>query len=266
MDRRSNRNNRQSRSRVQRSNVDNSRISRDKRRKQQLPFYQKNGFIISMIIAVIVLIVAGFIIWRINSTPSNTNSKSNNIEAVKPSKKHTKKKPSTSKKTKKSEKQAEQKVKDETKNETKTDDTKKAESAASKIQNAGSYNKLTYKTDWYTFKISNDVKLVKNANGDASLLVKYTYTNNTQTPENPQKVQANAITLKQDDKVLTATSATGDYAALVNATNTQSVQPGANFDGALLVKVNNTDSDVNMYFKNIKTDAELDTMQPFKLK
>ncbi|WP_164509442.1 DUF5067 domain-containing protein [Companilactobacillus jidongensis] len=272
MDRRTNRenrkrssntqnNNRDSNSRVQRnmeqSTTSNSRSARGAVRRQNTPFYQKNSFIISMIIAAIVIIVVGLIIWRVNVS-KNTAPKSNNIEKVQSSKKTTPKK-----KAKKSTKQAAQKATDETKD--KAAD-KKADSKTNSVNNAGTYNKLSYDTDWFTFKISNDVKLVKDANGDAALLVKYNYTNKTQTPEIPQQVQANSIILKQDDKQLDPTSATGDYADLVNASNTQQVQTGKNFDGALLVKVNNTDSDVNMYFRNIKTNDLMDTMQPFKLK
>ncbi|WP_125565701.1 DUF5067 domain-containing protein [Companilactobacillus insicii] len=257
-------NNSQSRSsrNMQRSNNQGNNLSRSDRgsmRRQNMPFYQKNSFIVSMIIAAIVVIVAGIMIWRVN-TSRDTTSKPNNIEKVKPSKKKTAKKATTKKKA---EKQNPQKAKDETKD--KPND-QKEETKENSVNNPGTYNKLSYNTDWFTFKLSNDVKLVKNANGEASLLVKYNYTNKTQSAQIPQQVQANSIILKQDDKQLEPTSATGDYADLVNATNTQQVQPGKSFDGALLVKVNNTDSDVNMYFRNIKTNDLMDTMQPFKLK
>lgn len=274
MDRRTNRENRKrssntqnnnhnSQSRVQRnmerSSAPNSRSARGSIRRQNTPFYQKNSFIISMIIAAIVIIVAGLIIWRVNAS-KDTAPKSNNIEKVQSSKKSTPKKKA---KAKKPTKQAAQKATDETKD--KQAD-KKNDSKENSVNNAGTYNKLSYDTDWFTFKISNDVKLVKDANGEAALLVKYNYTNKTQTAQIPQQVQANSIILKQDDKQLDPTGATGDYAGLVNASNTQQVQPGKSFDGALLVKVNNTDSDVNMYFRNIKTNDLMDTMQPFKLK
>ncbi|WP_334329058.1 DUF5067 domain-containing protein [Companilactobacillus sp. HBUAS59699] len=276
MDRRTNRENRNKRSNntpsrsqrnVQqreqsRSNniTGSSRAARGAKRRQNMPFYQKNSFIISMIIAAIVVIAAGVIIWRVNAS-KKTTSEPNNIEKVQSSKKKTPKKAA---KKKKAEKQEAQKAKNET-NDTNNNE-QKNDSKDDSINNAGTYNKLSYDTDWFTFKLSNDVKLVKNANGEASLLVKYNYTNKTQTAQVPQQVQANYIILKQDDKQLEPTSATGDYADLINATNTQQVQPGKSFDGALLVKVDNTDSDVNMYFRNIKTNDLMDTMQPFKLK
>nr|WP_083483566.1 DUF5067 domain-containing protein [Companilactobacillus nantensis] len=133
------------------------------------------------------------------------------------------------------------------------------------MKNPGTYNDLTYDTDWYTFKISNEVKLIKDANGDAALLVKYNYTNKTNNNEVPQQVQNNAIMLKQDGKQLAATTATGDNAAIVNSSNNGQVQPGKSFDGALLVKVGSTTSEVTMYFKNIQTNAWLDSTQPLKL-
>ncbi|APX71115.1 DUF5067 domain-containing protein [Companilactobacillus allii] len=265
MNTRSGKNNNKNNQRYPQKNIENSRLSRDKRRRKQLPFYKKNGFIITTIIVVIIVVVAAFIIWNVNEKSDNKTVE-NNIQKVSPTKKTTEKKPKAVEK--KSKKQADQKVKDETKNsdESKSSDNEQSTDTSNDIKNPGSYDNLVYKTDWYTFKFSNDVKLVKDANGDAALLVKYTYTNNTQSAENPQKVQANDITLKQDDKALSPTSPTGDYADLVNATNSQSVKTGDSFDGALLVKVDNTDSNVNMYFKNVQTNADLDTMQPFKLK
>ncbi len=134
------------------------------------------------------------------------------------------------------------------------------------IKNAGTYTDLTYDTDWYTFEISNDVKLVKDSNGDAALLVKYNYTNKTQSNEIPQRVQNTAIMLKQDNQQLTATTASGEYSTIVNSSNNGLVQPNKSFDGALLVKVKDTDSEVTMYFKNIQTNDWLDTTQPLKLK
>lgn len=272
MDRRTNRENRNKhsnsnnvQSRTQRNTQQNSRMTgssraaRGAKRRQNMPFYQKNSFIVSMIIVAIIVIVAGIITWRANAS-KDTTTKTNNIEKVQPSKKTASKKPKIKKKA---EKQEAQKAKNET-NDNNND--QKTDSKDDSINNAGTYNKLSYDTDWFTFKLSNDVKLVKNSNGEASLLVKYNYTNKTQTAQVPQQVQANYIILKQDDKQLDPTSATGDYADLVNASNTQQVQPGKSFDGALLVKVNNTDSDVDMYFRNIKTNDLMDTMQPFKLK
>ena len=93
-------------------------------------------------------------------------------------------------------------------------------------------------------------------------MVKYNYTNKTNSNEVPQQVQNNAIMLKQNDQQLSPTTATGDNASLINSTNNGQVLPGKSFDGALLVKVNDTTSEVTMYFKNIQTNAWLDSTQP----
>lgn len=210
-------------------------------------------------ILVVVLLIGLFIFWRVNdSGNSNSAQSSHKIEKVK--KQTTTKKKST-KKAKKT-----TKAKKVTKEQPAAKVTKEPEQKqAATIKNPGSYDNLTYDTDWYTFKISNEVKLIKDANGDAALLVKYNYTNKTNNAEVPQQVQNNAIMLKQDGQQLSATTATGDNATIVNSSNSGQVQPGKNFDGALLVKVNSTTSEVTMYFKNIQTNNWLDSTQPLKL-
>jgi len=238
---------------------DRSHMTRESLRRKRLPFYKKKSFIFSVIL-LIVIIIGIFAFWKVNSSKdTHSTQPSHKIEKVTSKKKATKKKPA--KKVKKANKA--QKV---TKENPAKKVTKEPEKPATvKIQNAGSYNDLTYDTDWYTFKISNEVKLIKDANGDAALLVKYNYTNKTKSPEVPQKVQANAIMLKQDGQQLNPTTATGDNAEIVNSSNNGLVQTGKNFDGALLVKVNSTTSEVTMYFKNIETNNWLDSTQPLKL-
>ncbi|WP_338232027.1 DUF5067 domain-containing protein [Companilactobacillus muriivasis] len=235
-----------------------SRMTREALRRKRSPFYKKKSFIIPLIL-VIIIVIGIFTFWKINSS-NNTNSTqpSHKVEKV-TSKKSTKKK--TTKKAKKN----------EPKKVTKDQPAQKVEKqpeqkqTAPQIKNPGTYDNLTYDTDWYTFKISNEVKLIKDANGDAALMVKYNYTNKTNNNEVPQQVQNNAIMLKQDGKQLSATTATGDNAAIINSSNNGQVQPGKSFDGALLVKVNSTTSEVTMYFKNIQTNAWLDSTQPLKL-
>lgn len=245
---------------MKRQNGNNrTRMTREALRRKRLPFYKKNSFIISIFLILIVLIGL-FVFWKAN-TSHNTDSTqpSHKVEKVK-AKKPAKKK--TTKKAKQSNK-AQKVTKEQPAKQVEKQPEKKP--AAPQIKNAGTYSDLTYDTDWYTFKISNEVKLIKDANGDAALLVKYNYTNKTNNNEVPQQVQNNAIMLKQDGKQLSATSATGDNAAIVNSSNNGQVQPGKSFDGALLVKVNNTISEVTMYFKNIQTNDWLDSTQPLKL-
>jgi len=237
---------------------DKSRMTRESLRRKKSPFYKKKSFIISIFL-LIIIIIGIFAFWKANSSKdTHSTEPSHKVEKVSPkktTKKKTVKKAKTVKKT--------PTVKKEN---PATKVTKEPEKPATvKIQNAGSYNDLTYDTDWYTFKISNEVKLIKDANGDAALLVKYNYTNKTKSAEVPQKVQANSIMLKQDGKQLNPTTATGDNANLVNTSNNGLVQTGKNFDGALLVKVNSTTSEVTMYFKNIETNNWLDSTQPLKL-
>lgn len=239
-----------------------SRMTREAFRRRKQPFYKKKSFLISIIL-ILVIIIGLFIMWKVNS--SNNNSTENTeptehkIEKVK-QKKTTKKKKSTKKSTKT--KQAEKVTKEQPEQKVQKQEEPKQQI---KIQNLGTYNDLVYDTDWYTFKISNEVKLIKDANGDAALMVKYNYTNKTNNNEIPQQVQNNAIMLKQNDKQLSPTTATGDNASLINSTNNGQVLPGKSFDGALLVKVNDTTSEVTMYFKNIQTNAWLDSTQPLKL-
>lgn len=246
-----------------RSQNDNnrSRMTREALRKKHLPFYKKKSFIISLFL-VLVILIGIFIFWKANSTKPSAHSTqpSHKIEKVTPKKKVTKKKKATKKKT--------TEPKKVTKEEDKTQEATpqpKVSPKANPIKNAGSYNNLTYDTDWYTFKISNEVKLVKDANGNAALMVKYNYTNKTQSTETPQKVQQNAIMLKQDGQELSPTSPKGDDASLVTTSNNGLVQPNKSFDGAMLYKVNSTDSEVTMYFKNIQSNGWLDTTQPLKL-
>lgn len=242
-------------------------MTRESYRRKRTPFYKRKPFIISLII-IIILIIGILFFWKISSNNNHTDTvqPSHKIEKVK-SKKETKPKPSkkkTNKKTKKQKKANEITAKQQDSDNVKKDDQQKK--TTNQIKNAGTYDNLTYDTDWYTFKISNDVKLIKDANGDAALLVKYNYTNKTQNNEIPQRVQNNAIMLKQDNQQLTATNAKGDYSTIISSSNNGLVQPSKNFDGALLVKVKNTDSEVTMYFKNIQTNGWLDNTQPLKLK
>lgn len=249
------------------NNNSNRNLTRESLRRKRTPFYKRKPFIISLIL-VIILIIGLLIFWKSSSNNDKTHSTqpSHKIEKVKP-KKETKKKTSKKTTTKKPKKQkaANEITAKQQENDNKQNNNEQKKTT-NQIKNAGTYNDLTYDTDWYTFKISNDVKLIKDSNGDAALLVKYNYTNKTQNNEIPQRVQNTAIMLKQDNQQLTATTAKGDYATIVNSSNNGLVQSGKNFDGALLVKVNNTDSDVTMYFKNIQTNGWLDTTQPLKLK
>ncbi|KRN99253.1 hypothetical protein IV57_GL000475 [Companilactobacillus kimchiensis] len=231
-------------------------MTREALRRKRVPYYQKKSFIIS-IVSLVIILIGIFVIWKANSSKdTHSTQPSHKIEKVKPKKTEKKKvtKKANKPKTVKKENPAQQVTKEPEK-----------KPATVKIQNAGSYNDLTYDSDWYTFKISNEVKLIKDSNGDAALLVKYNYTNKTKSAEVPQKVQSNAIMLKQDGQQLSAVTATGDNAALIDSSNNGLVQPEKNFDGALLVKVNSTTSEVTMYFKNIETNNWLDSTQPLKL-
>lgn len=212
-------------------------------------------------IFLVIIIIGVVAIWTSKpAKDTHSTQPSHKIEKVKPKKKTTKKATKKVKKTNKA-----QKVTKENPAKEVTKEPEKKADTTNQIKNAGSYDNLTYDTDWYTFKISNEVKLIKDANGDAALLIKYNYTNKTQTNQVPQKVQANGIMLKQDGQQLNPTSASGDNATLVNSSNNGIVQPGKSFDGALLVKVNSTTSEVTMYFKNIQTNDWLDSTQPLKL-
>lgn len=245
---------------MKRQNGNNqSRMTRETLRRKRKPFYKKKPFIIS-IICLIVILIGIFTFWKMNSSNNTSSTQpSHKIEKVKSKKKTTKKKTKTAKKTPAKQVQKENPAKQVTK------EPEKKQATTNKITNAGSYSDLTYDTDWYTFKISNEVKLIKDSNGDAALLVKYNYTNKTNSAEVPQQVQNNAIMLKQDGQQLSATTATGDNQTLISSSNNGLVQPGKNFDGALLMKVNSTTSEVTMYFKNIETNNWLDSTQPLKL-
>lgn len=250
-----------------RNSNSNKNMTRESFRRKRTPFYKRKPFIISLIL-IIILIIGLLIFWKSSSSKDNTHATqpSHKIEKVKP-KKETKKKSTKKKSVKKAKKQ---KAADEITAKQQENDNKQKDDQQKKttnqIKNAGTYTDLTYDTDWYTFKISNDVKLIKDSNGDAALLVKYNYTNKTQNNEIPQRVQNTAIMLKQNNQQLTATAAKGEYATIVNSSNNGLVQPNKSFDGALLVKVKDTDSEVTMYFKNIQTNDWLDTTQPLKLK
>lgn len=238
------------------NNNNQTRMTREAFRRRKKPFYKKKAFLISIFLILIILIGL-FVIWRTNANDNDNKQTDHKIEKVKPQKKTKKKKtPKKAEKTKKvTKEQPEQKVQKQ----------EEPKQQPAQIKNAGTYNDLVYDTDWYTFKISNEVKLIKDANGDAALMVKYNYTNKTNNTEIPQKVQNNAIMLKQNDKQLSSTTATGDNAAIINASNNGQVLPGKTFDGALLVKVDDTTSEVTMYFKNIQTNAWLDSTQSLKL-
>ncbi|WP_099974421.1 DUF5067 domain-containing protein [Lactobacillus terrae] len=228
--------------------MDNSKLpSRRSMRKRKQPFYKKRSFLISLIVVIFIIVVGGLTYYF------NHDNKTNDTQVENVQKNKSKPK----KNTKKSAKQADANV---------TDDTQSDNSTSSEIKNAGTYNALTYKSDWFTFKISNDVKLVKDASGSPALLIKYNYTNKTNSKQTPQVVQANYMVIKQDGVELQPTTAASDYADIVNGSNNGLVLPNQSFDGALLVKVNDTETQVNMYFKNIKTNELLDTNQPFNLK
>jgi cytoskeletal protein RodZ len=228
-------------------------MTRGQYRKQRKPFYKKAPFIITLVV-ILIAIVAGIWYWGAgNAHKKNAESNPDKIEKVQ-SNKSTKKKKSTSKSAA---------SKTAAKDDSKSDDNN-AESKKS-ISNPGSYNNLDYKSDDFEFKISNDVKLVKDTTGGSALLIKYTYTNKTDKNQIPQKIQSANMILKQNDKELVPTGGDGDYSATVSESNMNEVKPGASFDSALLVGVSDTNTDVNMYFMNIETHKYLDTMQPFKL-
>lgn len=226
-------------------------MTRSQYRKTHQPFYKKTPFIVTLIV-IILAIIAGIVFWSVsNSHKDEPKQSSDNVENVQ------------------SNKSAENNSTDpaESQNVTKDDNKSDGQKTEKKrtYDNPGSYNHLDYKSDDFEFKISNDVRLVKDANGDSALLVKYTYTNKTDSNQVPQKVQAENMILKQGDQVLAPTGGDGDYSETVNKSNLNEVKPGESFEGALLVKVNDPNADVNMYFKNIETKQDLNTMQPFKL-
>lgn len=231
-------------------------MTRGQYRKQHQPFYKKAPFIITLVV-ILIAIIAGIIYWSTSNTHKNNAEKDpDRVENVSSNKTTDKKKNST--------KSADSKTvsKDDAnskKSEDKKDETKKSYS------NPGSYDNLDYKTDNFEFKIANDVKLVKDTNGSPALLIKYTYTNKTKKDQIAQKVQYDNMILKQNNEELVPTGGDGDYSSLVSQSNMNQVKPGQSVDGALLVKVNDANADVDMYFKNIQTNQYLDTMQPFKL-
>ncbi|MCH4010221.1 DUF5067 domain-containing protein [Companilactobacillus sp.] len=229
-------------------------MTRGQYRKTHRPFYKKAPFIITLAV-ILIAIIGGILYWRAGNTHKNDAQRDpNKVENVSSSK-STKKKSSKTKSAK-----SQQVAKEDSK--AKSDDKK---SDAKTYSNTGSYNNLDYKSDDFEFKIKNDVKLVKDSTGASALLIKYTYTNKTKDNQIPQKVQSENMILKQNDQVLIPTGGDGDYAGMVNSSNLTEVKPGDSFDGALLVKVNDDSTDVNMYFKNIQTHQDLSTMQPFKL-
>jgi len=241
----------------------NSNLTRRAFRNRKKPFYKKKSFITIISLLLVCLIGGG--IYFFNNSKSDATPKVENKASSKKTDIKLKKVTPKKKTTDKPKKQDPQTVKDETKAEEKKDETKNAGSDDKWIKNAGTYNELSYTSDWFAFKLSNDVKLVKDANGDAALMINYNYTNKTQSPQNPSQIQSKYMILKQDDQQLSATQATGDHAGIVNSSNNDQVQPGKSFDGALLVKVNSTDDDVIMSFLNIQTNQPIQTTQPFKL-
>ena len=228
-------------------------MTRSQYRKTHEPFYKKAPFIITLIV-IILAIIAGFIYWGVSSShkdePKQSSDKVENVQSNKPTDNSS------------TQSAASQNVKKDG-DKTKSDDNKSEKKRT--YSNTGSYNNLDYKSDDFEFKLSNDVRLVKDANGDSALLIKYSYTNKTDSNKVPQHVQAENMILKQGDQVLSPTGGDGDYSDTVNKSNLNEVKPGESFDGALLVKVNDPNADVNMYFKNIETKQDLNTMQPFKL-
>lgn len=241
----------------------NSNLTRRAYRNRKKPFYKKKGFITIISLLIVCLIGGGVYFFN------NKSNEEPKVEHKASSKKtHIKLKKVTPRKksAEKVKKQDPQSVKDETKSDEKKDDAKgNAGSDDKSIKDPGSYNELVYTSDWFTFKLSNDVKLIKDANGDPALMINYNYTNKTQSPQNPSQIQSKYMILKQNDQQLSATQATGDNAGIIDSSNKDQVQPGKSFDGALLVKVNNTDDDVIMSFLNIQTNEPIQTTQPFKL-
>ncbi|WP_125768999.1 DUF5067 domain-containing protein [Companilactobacillus furfuricola] len=229
-------------------------MTRSQYRKAHKPYYKKAPFIITLIV-IILAIIAGIIYWGVSSSHKDEpKQSSDNVENVQ------------------SDKSADDSLTKSAASQSVNKDGDKANSGDNKsdkkkrtYSNTGSYNNLDYKSDDFEFKLSNDVRLVKDANGDSALLVKYTYTNKTDSNKVAQQVQAENMILKQGDQVLSPTGGDGDYSETVNKSNLNEVKPGESFDGALLVKVNDPNADVNMYFKNIETKQDLNTMQPFKL-
>lgn len=227
-------------------------MTRSQYRKTHQPFYKKAPFIITLAV-IILAIIAGIIYWGVGNSHKDEPKQSDKVENVQSN-------DSTGdSSTKSAQSQNVTKDADKAKTDDKKSDKKKTYS------NTGSYDHLDYKSDDFEFKLSNDVRLVKDANGASALLVKYTYTNKTDSNKVPQKVQSENMILKQGDQVLSPTGGDGDYSETVNKSNLNEVKPGESFEGALLVKVNDPNADVNMYFKNIETKQDLNTMQPFKL-
>lgn len=236
-------------------------MTRGQYRKEHKPFYKKAPFIIILVV-ILIAIIAGIIYWSVgNAHKNNADNDNDRVENVQSNKNQNSSKKNSKSADSKSVKKGDQPSKKDKKSDSKKQDKKSDKT----FNNPGSYKNLDYKTDDFEFKMSNDVKLVKDSNGDPALLIKYTYTNKTNKAQIAQKVQTKNMVLKQGDKVLTPTGGDGDYSSQVSSTNMNEVKPNTSFDGALLVKVNDANSDVNMYFMNIKTNKFLDTMQPFKL-
>lgn len=242
----------------------NSNLTRRAYRNRKKPFYKKKSFITIISLLIICLIGGGAYLLNNRSTeaPKVEHKASNKKTNIKLKKVTPRKKT-----TKKSKKQNPQSVRDETKSDEQNNEEAKGNAGSDdkSIKDPGSYNELVYSSDWFTFKLSNDVKLIKDANGDPALMINYNYTNKTQSPQNPSQIQSKYMILKQNDQQLSATQATGDNAGIIDSSNKDQVQPGKSFDGALLVKVNNTDDDVIMSFLNIQTNQPIQTTQPFKL-
>jgi hypothetical protein len=219
-------------------------MTRQSYRKSIRPFYKKKIFWSILVLILVVIGIAGGGVYyhtQADSAPKTSNnqtaSKKTKIKLKKTT--PTKKKSDSSKKDSKKQ-QNDQKVKDELDKDAKSSDNQQNSgtdnNADKNIKNPGTYDSLTYESDQFTFKISNDVKLVKDADGNASLLVPYNYTNKTDSAQIPQQIQSAYMILKQDDQQLDATNPTGDSSDLVNNSKNQ-VQPGKSFDGALLVKL-----------------------------
>lgn len=229
-------------------------MTRGQYRKIHRPFYKKAPFIITLAV-ILIAIIGALIYWGVSSThENNAKDDSNKVEDVqKPTNKEAKKSTTKSAASQKVNKASDKKA------------VKKNPETKKSYTNTGSYDNLDYKSDDFEFKMANDVKLVKDTSGNSALLIKYTYTNKTDQDQIPQRVQSKNMVLKQDDQVLNATGGDGDYSELVSKANAVAVKPNESAEGALLVKVNNDSSDVNMYFKNIQTNQFINTMQPFKL-
>ena len=220
-----------------------------RRRLKKKPFYKKSWFI--LVIVLIVLLALGAIAhYTSDGIGNNHNSKTEQTSK-------NKNKKSSNNKTEKKKIKSTQKSKKVT-----------GKKSTINIKNPGTYKDLTYDTDYFTFKLYtsvSDVKLIKDTDGYSAFWIKYNYTNKTKVAQIPSKVQKENIFLKQGDKdLLTYTKTTGSDQSLIDAAN-KPVQPGKSVDAALMIRVNDTKTTIDMQFNNIKDKTKLSDSQPFKL-